>query len=42
MNGEQFTMISSNFEWDEGDVKITEMRSRNQNELADDFETIVY
>ncbi|MET4559617.1 hypothetical protein ABIA69_000760 [Lysinibacillus parviboronicapiens] len=40
VNGEQYTMISSNFEWDEGDVKITEMRSRDLNELADDFETI--
>lgn len=40
VNGEQYTMISSNFEWDEDDVKITEMRSLDLNELADDFETI--
>jgi len=40
VNGEQYTMISSNFEWDEGDVKITEMRSRDLNELVDDFKTI--
>ncbi|MFJ7730810.1 lipoprotein [Lysinibacillus sp. NPDC097231] len=40
VNGEQYTMIPSNFEWDEGDVKIKEMRPRDLNELADDFETI--
>ncbi|MFJ6207922.1 lipoprotein [Lysinibacillus sp. NPDC092081] len=40
VNGEQYTMISSNFEWDEDDVKITEMRSRDLNALADDFETL--
>lgn len=40
VNGEPYTMIPSNFEWDDGDVKITELRSRDLNELADDFETI--
>jgi len=40
VNGEQYTMIPSSFEWDEGDVKIKEMRPRDLNELANDFETI--
>ncbi len=40
VNGEQYTMISSNFEWDEDDVKITEMRSRDLHALVDDFETL--
>ncbi|KOP80806.1 hypothetical protein AMS59_05435 [Lysinibacillus sp. FJAT-14745] len=40
VNGEQYTMVPSNFEWDEDDVKITEMSSRDLNALADDFETL--
>ncbi|MCH1625721.1 hypothetical protein [Fredinandcohnia quinoae] len=40
VNEEQYTMIPSDFEWKEDNVKITDRNSRSINELADDFETL--
>ena len=38
--GEQYTMIPTDYEWEEDNVKITDMSSRDIEELADDFETL--
>ena len=40
LNGEQYTMIPTDYEWEEDNVKITDMSSRDIEELADDFETL--
>ncbi|TKI66894.1 hypothetical protein FC756_14275 [Lysinibacillus mangiferihumi] len=40
LNEKQYTMIPVDYEWEDENVKITDISSRDINELADDFETL--
>lgn len=40
VNGEQYVMMSTNYEWKENKMEIKQQGSRNIVELADDFETL--